>query len=59
VTLFKECSLVAIVALFELTGPLSLALAGDVNWRNFYLEGYLFIAFIYWAYCFGLSKTVK
>ncbi|HEX4856477.1 MAG TPA: amino acid ABC transporter permease [Limnobacter sp.] len=59
VTLFKECSLVAIVALFELTGALSLALAGDVNWRNFYLEGYLFIALIYWAYCFGLSKTVK
>lgn len=59
VTLFKECSLVAIVALFELTGALSLALAGDVQWRDFYLEGYLFIALVYWAYCFGLSKTVK
>jgi general L-amino acid transport system permease protein len=59
VTLFKECSLVAVVALFELTGALSLALAGDVQWRNFYLEGYLFVALVYWAYCFGLSKTVK
>ncbi|HEX4844146.1 MAG TPA: amino acid ABC transporter permease [Limnobacter sp.] len=59
VTLFKECSLVAIVALFELTGALSLALAGDVQWRAFYLEGYLFIALVYWAYCFGLSKVVK
>lgn len=59
ITLFKECSLVAIVALFELTGSLSLALAGDVQWRSFYLEGYLFIALVYWAYCFGLSKTVK
>ncbi|HEX4918074.1 MAG TPA: amino acid ABC transporter permease [Limnobacter sp.] len=59
VTLFKECSLVAIVALFELTGALSLALAGDVQWRAFYLEGYLFIALVYWAYCFGLSKLVK
>lgn len=59
VTLFKECSLVTVVALFELTGALSLALAGDVQWRSFYLEGYLFIALVYWAYCFGLSKTVK
>lgn len=59
VTLFKECSLVTVVALFELTGALGLALAGDVQWRSFYLEGYLFIAFVYWAYCFGLSKTVK
>ncbi|MDZ4049423.1 MAG: amino acid ABC transporter permease [Limnobacter sp.] len=59
VTLFKECSLVTIVALFELTGALSLALAGDVQWRSFYLEGYLFIGLLYWAYCFGLSKTVK
>lgn len=56
VTLFKECSLVTIVALFELTGALSLALAGDVQWRSFYLEGYLFIGFVYWVYCFGLSR---
>lgn len=59
VTLFKECSLVTIVALFELTGSLGLALAGDVQWRSFYLEGYLFIGLVYWAYCFGLSKTLK
>lgn len=59
ITLFKECSLVTIVALFELTGALTLALAGDVQWRSFYLEGYLFIALVYWTYCFGLSKTFK
>lgn len=59
VTLFKECSLVAIVALFELTGSLSLALAGDVQWRSFYLEGYLFIALVYWLYCYGLSKMIR
>lgn len=59
VTLFKECSLVSIVALFELTGALSLALGGDVQWRQFYLEAYLAVALLYWAYCFGLSKAVK
>lgn len=56
VTLFKECSLVSIVSLFELTGALGLALSGDVKWRQFYFEGYVFIGFVYWVYCHFLSK---
>ncbi|RYF41254.1 MAG: amino acid ABC transporter permease, partial [Comamonadaceae bacterium] len=39
-----------------LTGALSLALGGDPVWRPFYLEGYLFIATVYWVMCFGLSR---
>lgn len=53
---FKDCSLVTIVSLYELTGALSLALGGDVVWRPFFLEGYLFVAFIYWIFCFGMSR---
>jgi len=53
---FKDCSLVTIVSLYELTGALSLALGGDVVWRPFFLEGYLFVAFIYWSFCFGMSR---
>jgi general L-amino acid transport system permease protein len=52
----KDTSLVTIVGLFELTGALSLALGGDPTWRPFYLEGYLFIALVYWVLCFGLSR---
>lgn len=52
----KDTSLVTIVGLFELTGALSLALGGDPVWRPFYLEGYLFIALVYWCMCFGLSR---
>lgn len=59
ITLFKECSLVTVVSLFELTGALSLALGGDVQWRQYYLEGYLFIAAIYWVYCYGLARYAK
>jgi general L-amino acid transport system permease protein len=51
----KDTSLVTVVGLFELTGALGLALGGDPVWRAFYLEGYLFIAFLYWVLCFGLS----
>ncbi|RYF64808.1 MAG: amino acid ABC transporter permease, partial [Comamonadaceae bacterium] len=52
----KDTSLVTVVGLFELTGALSLALGGDPVWRPFYLEGYLFLALVYWVMCFGLSR---
>jgi general L-amino acid transport system permease protein len=52
----KDTSLVTVVGLFELTGALSLALGGDPVWRPFYLEGYLFLALLYWTMCFGLSR---
>ena len=48
ISTFKDTSLVTIVSLYDLTGSLALALGGDANWRQFYLEGYLFIAAIYW-----------
>lgn len=54
--IFKDSSLVSIVGLHELTGALSISLGGDADWRSFYLEGYLFIALVYWAFCFGLSR---
>jgi general L-amino acid transport system permease protein len=52
----KDTSLVTVVGLFELTGALGLALGGDPVWRPFYLEGYLFLAALYWTLCFGLSR---
>ena len=52
----KDSSLVTVVGLYELTGSLSLALGGDPLWRPFYLEGYLFVAAVYWALCFSLSR---
>jgi general L-amino acid transport system permease protein len=51
---FKDTSLVTIVSLYDLTGSLELALA-DADWRRFFLEGQLFIAAIYFAFCFGMS----
>ena len=55
----KETSVVTVVSLYELTGSLSLALSGDPDWRPFFLEGYLFIAAIYWALCYFLSRCSK
>ncbi|MCK9382742.1 MAG: amino acid ABC transporter permease [Sulfuritalea sp.] len=56
VSVFKDTSLVTVVSLYELTGSLSLALAGDAEWRSFYLEGYLFIGLIYWTGCYAMSR---
>jgi general L-amino acid transport system permease protein len=56
ISLFKDTSLVTIVSLYELTGALSLAVGSDPNWRPFKVEGYIFIAAIYWTCCFSMSR---
>ncbi len=52
---FMDTSLVTVVSMYDLTGALRLAL-GDAQWRNFFLEGYLFVALIYFACCFAMSR---
>ena len=56
ISTFKDTSLVTIVSLYELTGSVTLALAGDANWRPFFVEAYLFIAAIYWMFCYAMSR---
>jgi general L-amino acid transport system permease protein len=56
IAIFKDTSLVTIVSLYELTGSLGLALNADADWRPYKLEGYLFIAAIYFAFCFAMSR---
>ena len=56
ISTFKDTSLVTIVSLYELTGSMSLALNSDANWRPFKIEGYIFVAFIYFVFCFSMSQ---
>ncbi|MGB4358892.1 MAG: amino acid ABC transporter permease [Rhodoferax sp.] len=56
ISTFKDTSLVTIVSLYELTGAMSLALNSDSNWRPFSIEGYVFIALIYFVFCFSMSR---
>lgn len=53
---FKDTSLVTIVSLYELTGAMGLALDSDSDWRPFKIEAYLFIAAIYFVFCFSMSR---
>ena len=53
--LFKDTSLVGIVGLTDLLLAAKQAL-GDPQWRQFSLEGYAFVALIYVAFCFFISR---
>jgi len=52
---FLDTSLVTVVSIYDLTGALRLAL-GDPQWRNFFLEGYLFVGAVYFAFSFAMSR---
>ena len=52
---FMDTSLVTVVSMYDLTGSLRLAL-GDAQWRNFFLEGYLFVGAVYLFSCLAMSR---
>ena len=52
---FMDTSLVTVVSMTDLTGGLKLAL-GDAQWRGFFIEGYLFIAAVYFVFSFVISR---
>jgi general L-amino acid transport system permease protein len=52
---FKDTSLVIVIGLFDLLGAANAALT-DANWRGFYAEAYVFIAVIYFCFCFFMSR---
>ena len=51
---FKDTSLVIIIGLFDLFGSARMA-ANDPSWRPFYVEGLLFVAMIYFIFCYSLA----
>jgi len=55
ISTFKDTSLVLIVSLFDLLGATEFALT-DANWQGFYVEADVFIALIYWSFCFFMSR---
>ncbi|MGP9812904.1 amino acid ABC transporter permease [Rhodopseudomonas sp. NSM] len=57
IALFKDTSLVSIVALFDLLGQLRAAFA-DPNWSTptTLFTGFAFTGLIYFVFCFGMSR---
>jgi general L-amino acid transport system permease protein len=53
--LFKDTTLVLIIGLFDFLG-MAQAVATNPDWLGFYVEGYIFVAFGFWVFCFGMSR---
>lgn len=53
--LFKDTTLVLIIGLFDFLG-MAQAVATNPDWLGFYVEGYVFVGFGFWIFCFGMSR---
>jgi general L-amino acid transport system permease protein len=55
IALFKDTSLVIIVGLLDFVG-MARAATRDPAWPGHGAELYLFVAFVYWAFCYSMSR---
>ena len=55
IALFQDTTLVLIIGLFDLLSTVTIA-AADSNWLGMETEGYVFVTFIFWAFCYGMSR---
>lgn len=53
--LFKDTTLILIIGLFDFLGMIQ-ASSADPKWLPYGLEGYIFAAFVYWVFCFIISR---
>jgi len=55
ISLFKDTSLIVIIGLLDVLGMVRQALS-DPAWLGYPAEGYLFAAFMFWIFCFSMSR---
>jgi general L-amino acid transport system permease protein len=55
VALFKDTTLVLIIGLFDFLGIIKAALTNP-EWLGYSVEGYVFAAVVFWAFCFSMSR---
>ncbi len=55
IALFKDTPLVFVVGLLEILGMVNLAKTNPY-WLGMATEGYVFVAFVYWIFCFAMSR---
>jgi len=54
--LFKDTTLVAFVGLLDPLKGVTAIVRADINWKGIYWEPYIFVAVIFFAICFGMSR---
>ncbi len=55
IALFKDTSLVLVIGLFDVLAIVQAGL-NDPQWLGRAVEGYLFAGFVFWVFCFALSR---
>jgi general L-amino acid transport system permease protein len=58
IAFFKDTSLVLIIGIFDLLTTAKTAII-DPAWQQFSVEVYLFVAVIYFGFCFAMSRYSK
>lgn len=58
ISLFKDSTLLLIIGLFDLLAMVNLT-TSDSHWLGYELEGYVFVTFIFWFFCFSMSRYSK
>lgn len=53
--LFKDTTLVSIIGMYDLLGIVQAA-NSDSQWLGFATEGYIFAGFVFWIFCFLMSR---
>jgi general L-amino acid transport system permease protein len=56
IAVFIDTSLVTTVSLYELMGAHGLAFNSDADWRPYKIEGYIFVAAIYFIFCLAMAR---
>jgi general L-amino acid transport system permease protein len=52
---FKDTALVSFVGLFDLLQDVAVG-TNDPGWRGAYIEGYTFVAAVYFVFCYAMSR---
>ena len=56
ISLFKDTSLVVIIAIFDFAYSVKKAVETDIAWKKYFIEAFLFSIVVYWIFCYGMSK---
>ena len=56
ISLFKDTSLVVIIAIYDFAYAVKKSVEADFAWKKYFIEALLFSILIYWIFCFAMSK---
>jgi len=56
IALFKDTSLVLIIAIYDFAYAVKKSVETDFAWKKYFVEAFLFSILVYWIFCFAMSR---